>query len=97
MLIVLFSTKIHLFSWWYQKIFVPLPPKKSKQSVMDETRKFFVLTIANEVRQIIRSAGAVEPLSQLNAETDAGRLAERLAHIMREMADYARANYAELL
>ena len=26
---------------------------------MDETRKFFVLTIANEVRQIIRSAGAV--------------------------------------
>lgn len=41
--------------------------------------------------------GAVEPLSTLHTETDAGRLAERLAHIMREMADYARANYAELL
>lgn len=43
------------------------------------------------------NAARLEPLSTLHTETDAGRLAERLAHIMREMADYARANYAELL
>lgn len=37
--------------------------------------------------------GSVEPLAQINLHPNA----LKLARIMREMADYTRANYAELL